>query len=266
MDAIYRENTSVKVTVPFTDDTGSSFTPDSATYAVYDHLDNEIVAETSVSLGSDSVEITVDGANNMISDGYQRGFRNIQVKFVTGGDEIYVRQEYLIKKNNELSIMVNSFQTYAIAAMSAQDLASLDAWQHKSRDERCQAMIEAFHRLMTMTFSPWKHNDIYKETVADDAPWSRRSNVIKLTDYTQAEFERLNPNFLEALRRAQIVEADVILEGDIVGDKRRAGLLSETIGESSAMFRPGKPLDMGVSAQALRQLKGYISYSVRIGR
>lgn len=76
----------------------------------------------------------------------------------------------------------------------------------------------------------------------------------------------LPERFVGAFRLAQVLEADTLLGGEEEASKRASGVLSETIGESSMMFRPGKALDFGVSPRTLRALRGYVDYSVRIGR
>jgi hypothetical protein len=83
---------------------------------------------------------------------------------------------------------------------------------------------------------------------------------------TAAEIEALPALFLQALRMAQIAESDSILGGDPVGELRREGLMSKTVGESSQMYRPGKPLVMPVSDRAMRYLAGYVRRSLVVGR
>jgi hypothetical protein len=50
--------------------------------------------------------------------------------------------------------------------------------------------------------------------------------------------------FKEALNRAQIIQANFLLTPNSAADRRRDGVFSEKIGESSIMFKNGvRPLD-----------------------
>jgi hypothetical protein len=77
-------------------------------------------------------------------------------------------------------------------------------------------------------------------------------------EMTEEYFESFPLHFITALRRAQIAEANEVLSLGDPSDKRKVGIMSETIGESSMMFRVGKPLELGLSHAALSILKGYV--------
>ena len=94
-------------------------------------------------------------------------------------------------------------------------------------------------------------------------------NITKLNfnigNISEVDLTLIDSDLLAAIAKAQIAEADFMMGGDTVEDKRRTGLMSETVGESSNMFRPGKPLVLAGSEKALRYLTGYITWSRRIG-
>ena len=82
----------------------------------------------------------------------------------------------------------------------------------------------------------------------------------------EADFKKWPKDFQNALRRAQLYEADQILKGDPVGDKRRAGVVSETIGEAKMFFNARPPLRLALCVQAMETLSPYLHSSRRIGR
>ena len=72
--------------------------------------------------------------------------------------------------------------------------------------------------------------------------------------------------FLIALRKAQISEADIVMGGGSVHRKREDGLMSDTVGESKIMFRPGKPVVLPVDRRTLSYLSGYIYHGLSLTR
>jgi hypothetical protein len=79
-------------------------------------------------------------------------------------------------------------------------------------------------------------------------------------------FDLLPAGFLRAIKRAQLIEANVILGGDVVGRKRQDGILSETIGESSASFSDKPFLNLPISRQAYEELRRYIVIRIGVAR
>lgn len=51
-----------------------------------------------------------------------------------------------------------------------------------------------------------------------------------------------------------------------MGDIRRAGIMSATVGESSQFFRTQKPIEGVVCKRALKELTPYVINRVKIGR
>jgi len=72
--------------------------------------------------------------------------------------------------------------------------------------------------------------------------------------------------FRQAMRNAQVVEADQILANDVYAQRRASGILSERIGESNTTFRNVQPLDLGVSRAALAFIQGYVDIKYTITR
>jgi hypothetical protein len=74
-----------------------------------------------------------------------------------------------------------------------------------------------------------------------------------------SDFNALSADFLLDLRKAQIAEANNIVENSPIRDKIRAGIISETIGESSMFFRQAYPVNKsGLSDEAEVYLKKWV--------
>ena len=80
------------------------------------------------------------------------------------------------------------------------------------------------------------------------------------------QYAQLPERFKLALRKAQVTEADNILGDDVLGAKREAGIILDSVGQTKQMFRNTKPLDMPVSKRALRFLSYFLVFNRTIGR
>jgi hypothetical protein len=102
---------------------------------------------------------------------------------------------------------------------------------------------------------------------ADSMSRLASSNIISnLDEKTDAELKALPEQFLNAIRLAQVIEADSILGGNETEDLRESGLLSKTVGESSQMFRSGVAMKLPLSKRAYQVLKRYTMRNNKIGR
>ncbi|MCG5512854.1 hypothetical protein [Ectothiorhodospira shaposhnikovii] len=258
---VYRNGSVVHVTIDFLNESGIPFVPTEAVYRVVDESLTEIVGETPIELapGSTSIVVAVDGEHNELGEDAIRSIRKIEVIAKTQEqNHVLLSEMYLIASANLLVPGKNSFQTYEQALMTAMDMPEMVGWEASSRDQRVGAMVEAHHRIGALKFS-----------VAFDDWQSRLTTsgyIADVRELTEAELAALSVRFLQAIRKAQVAEANVILGGDPVADRRREGLMVDTVGESKTMFRHGKPIQLPVSSHALRYLSGYISMTVGIGR
>ncbi|MEO9387051.1 hypothetical protein [Chromobacterium phragmitis] len=134
----------------------------------------------------------------------------------------------------------------------------LDGWSAADDARKTPALLEAWRRMRQLTFDLSGYQDDRGEV--------DQSGPFTLNDATRP-LHTLPSRFIDALSVAQLLEADTILGGEPLQDKRLGGLMSETTGESSMMFRPGKPLEMPVSRRTLGALRSFIVVStLRIGR
>ena len=70
----------------------------------------------------------------------------------------------------------------------------------------------------------------------------------------------------EAAMQAQLAEANDVLEVDSIAERRRQGLILETIGEVKQMFSSIIPAQMAVSSKAMSYLSRYLASGKKIGR
>jgi hypothetical protein len=154
---------------------------------------------------------------------------------------------------------VNSFQTYAEAVLTASQFAGLVGWENSSKNMQIAAMQEAWRRLLRVSVELHAFPDTYQRI----AWWGRR---VPLARISEDEFRSLPHSFVNAIRRAQLAEANVLLGGDPADDKRQAGIVSESIGESKMFFQSRPYLNLPISRQAYEEIKSFIRIVVQVAR
>lgn len=277
----YPENVAVSITVPFLDFNGDAVVPTAVNYRVTDEAGTELVPLTAAPgfvSGATSATITVPANQNVLLSVLPppppgtyderklptRGIRVVEVQMtVAGGSILEITERYIVTKNllTQLQLVVNSFQTYDQALLERANMPKLVGWDIASDNDRISALQEAYFRITRLGYRV-KHPSFLDSPPAggrdfwpDDLIPPRYWPVM-----TPDRFMRYQQSFRTGLYRAQIAEADVILNGDKIAARRRDGLLSESIGESHMMFRTGKPLDLPISRQAIAYLHGFIDW------
>jgi hypothetical protein len=265
----YAAGVAVTITIPLEDMNGEALTPTALSWRLLDETEAEVKASVSLSLDSATeAVIVVDGSYNMLSPDQTEALRAVELTVATAAGAILLTADYALAAAVSIVTLKNSFQTYGQAKLTAQGLLNLDGWAAASDPLRRMALVEAFKRLTRFGYRvKWPDNS--------DLLWQSR---LELVDHqkipprvwnlmTTVEWTTYYPeDFRTSMRRAQVVEANDILAGNIIEQRREAGLLSESIGESSMMFRSGKPLKMGISAAALREIEGYIDIRMTMTR
>lgn len=271
----YRANSTLAITIPLVDANGDTLAPIGVNYRLLNELGEELLASTATTFtsGDTYVVVTTTPTQNQLTVGDRKGIRVIEL-IVSREDGLttYIRQSYLIESEEVLGLLVNSYQTYNQAQLISTDLPLLEAWEAADEAQRQAALIEAYHRIGRLRFrirnrllssDQFVLND--QNMVTDQFIVSER-RISALNEITVEQFNALPVAFITAVRKAQVVEADVILGGDPVSKKREEGLMSDSVGQSSIMFRPGKPLSLSVSKKALDQLSGWVSFTLGVGR
>lgn len=268
---LYPENYNVSVDVLFTDLNGQAVTPSAVNAVLYDGEDQEIVDFGSLPFdaGDTHKEIVIPAAFNVLGEGELSASRILRVELVTAAGSVRRAHSYLIEGQFRLEIMINSFMSMEAAEMLARDMPNISGWEAASEDKRYAALIEAFNSLVRI---PMKFKTTAEFVAYDELGYERASNseetIILRSAWptiTRDEFMSWPAHFRKALRKAQFAEANELLEGDAITRRHRAGIISETIGESSITLRSGQ-IDYGLSRQALSYLSGHIYYDYRIAR
>lgn len=252
----YGDGSDVEMIIPFLTERGDAFVPNSLSYRVLDQSGAELVASAVIAYGGEEeAVITVDSVSNTLGADETRLMRVVELSAVTDEGIVVVEGRYVIESVTYIGVGDNSFQTYNEALLIELDLIGVDSWAESPIHKKKAAMIEAYTNITKLAFRLQGSQDRLFAGTRD----------VAMRDLSASEIAALDADMLLAVRKAQVVEADVILGGDPIADKRKTGLMSETIGESSNMFRPGKPLVMPVSDRALRYLSPFITLRKVIG-
>lgn len=262
-----------RINIAIADTKGNALTPNSIQVKILDEQSVELQAAQYIAFapGDTSFDLIVSGAINTISD----PLVNTQARVIVvnygfaSSVSILVRHIYLVRRDVVLSFMKNTYISHEAAEVLAASIARLDNWVAASDVEKIMALETAYERIGRLSFevsNPSVETPLNSIGVKDilSTPTISISGINQLTP---EEMSALPARFLMALRRAQVVEANAILEtGETITNKRRGGLMSETVGESSQMWRPGKPILFSVSRETLEELSGYVKYGAGIKR
>ncbi|MBA8881723.1 hypothetical protein [Phyllobacterium myrsinacearum] len=259
---LYPENYDVTIRVSFVDLNGAKITP-SEVRAVLFNGEDEVVVNFG-SLPFDPLEtgkdIVIPAAFNILGEGALSEARILKVQLTTNAGIIRYSSVYAIEGEFRLAVMENSFMSIEAAELLARDIPNLKGWSEATEESRNAALINAFERLIRIPMKFKRYEGVemrhYEETVIPTDAWR---------EITKIEFMTFPASFRKAVRQAQIAEANEILENDVTASKHRAGIISETVGESSVMLRGGL-LELGIAKRSSEFLKGHIYYRARLLR
>lgn len=260
----------VTLIIPLVDLNGTAVVPVALSASAIDETGATVMGATAipVTLPMTSVSVTVPAASNTLAAGVLTGARTVTVAITTAQGVVPATASYLVKAPLVLSVPSASFQTYEEALVESSTMSHLTGWASSSADSQKISLIEAYKRLTMLGYLVRNNENNYN--VMDFMPgYNIVGEAISprhWTDMTLSKFNSLPARFRTALKRAQIAEANEILLGVDTTGKRRLGIMSETIGESSMMFRTDKPLDVGLSSAALKHLTGYLDTRVTLTR
>lgn len=258
----YPENYDVAVEVGFVDLNGAAIVVTEVTAAVYDGDDQLVVDFGSLPFdpAASSTTITVPAALNLLEGDELSATRVLRVALKTAAGTVRRAFGYIIEGESRLELLNNTWVSLEAAEALARDMPGLKAWLAASDDQRAAALINAYSHMqriqLRFTWPLRDGEDRREETILRPGAW---------TELTVDDFLSFPREFRRALRMAQICEADKILTDDPLQSRHRAGVISETVGESSVMLRGGK-LELGVASETLRYLSGYVYYSVTVAR
>lgn len=290
---IFLAGTPVALVIPLADRSGNLLAVDAVSYRVVDHTGKEIVALnplTGFAVGDTEATVTVPGIlNNIVGipanltgqqiDAFQvRETRTVELLLTVASNTILLNQAYALEPTDPLVVGINSYQTFAQAELCALDIPNMAAWNAATDGDKIAALVDARSHINQLNFWMMNSNANWGQDALNFVPEGQFVTSFaaggghsflfngNLALLTPTQFLKLPVRFLMALSKAQVAEADSIMGGDPVSERRKEGLLLESIGEVKQMYRSGKPLDLPVSKRALRYLSQFVSFSKRIGR
>lgn len=238
--------------------------PASATYEIADQTGVIRLPETVLKVYGDdeSVDIPITSELTTLEETERRRVLTISLEvYGENGEFVKFSESLLIQDLSKIDIPRESFQTVSQANMLAMDVFKIDNWLASSDEDRRKALIEAAHRIKTLRF------DITDELGQDYIDFEGFEGSFAFEVMSRDTFEALPKPFIDDLLMAQIIEADEILGyGNTAESKRHSGILSDTVGETSQMFRSGKPVHTGVCMRAFRYLTRWTTRSWRLNR
>lgn len=200
-----------------------------------------------------------------LADGVTSGARTVSTVMTTAAGSYRDEQVFLLVAERQLVVLKNSFVTYPMALMTRNDLPVLHGWDAADEASRIAALKIAHASMLNLRYrypapQGYDYNRVTDYPDLEAAYWSRTGSVYvgNLMDIPADDYASLPAVFKTALARAQVTEADHLLNEDSVAAKRRAGIVSETIGESSMFLRQSPEVRMAISLEAMSHLKGMI--------
>lgn len=213
--------------------------------------------------GAATVEILTSASMNTLVPPQLRGIRIVELEVTTADGIVVLELAHQVESSQLLVPGINSFQTYYQAVLEAQLYTddTMAGWISQAEQPvRQRALSEAFDRIRMMpVVIEWENDQSIIRDVYNDPP--------RLRDLTSEQILRLDTRLMKALRKAQLTEANSILDGDPVRQMRNTGIQSMTVGESSQFFGASRPVDTnGVCEATAKILARWTRGRVRIGR
>lgn len=260
----YLAGNPVTMTMALTDESGEVYSATAVEYSVLDGNGLVLVARTPLTTyvaGETEAVVEVGSTHNALS-GVSPESRTVRLYVETATGTVLIEDHYRIAPETLLTIPDTSFQSVGSALLEASNMVNIEAFNSASTSDKIKALIQARHNIASLYFGVI-HSDTWQTRVTLD------DEVGDLNDYDSASFASLDEDFLRALKRAQVIEADFLLSygSDSMQAKLDMGLTSETIGESSQTFANSKRPQRRVCQRAMALLAKYVtSATVRIGR
>lgn len=170
-----------------------------------------------------STVVTVEQALNQSSD--KVDIRQVNVRLITS-DGTYNQTVYykLLGDQTKLTVMVDSFMTFPESVVVRAKMSDrLEYYDELTDALKANALENTFRTFHKVAFKPMGY-----------AP---QNQPMYIDGLSESQFRALPTDFQLALKRAQLFQADALVESSPILDKIRHGIVSETIGESSMFFK-----------------------------
>lgn len=264
----YPEAASAIIQILHKDAAGATITPTLISYSLYNELDVLVTGPIVPSIGGGAyTAVTISALNNTLAAGQINGARLIKATITHAAGVVISNTYYLLQSDITLKVPVNSFLTMTGAMALSLSIGNVTNFTDATETERNIAMMEAYLSIAALSFNV----DVGGDTQAiitwpGESATTSGLTAANFAAMTSAVYYALPLRFRTALSNAQVAEANAILVEDPIEDKRRQGLLAETIGESSMMFKTMRPIDRGINRRTHQYLAEFLSSRVRIGR
>lgn len=262
-----------------TEDPAEPETPETPEEALTDEPEQEEPSEPVEEETISEVIVQTSEEVNTLKEETSRDIRIICLKAKTKSGAVFsLEYAYGLTIADPLTVGVNSFMTYRQAQKMAMDMPKLNNWESMSQSQRISALLEAKQRICRLAFDFGQVQlDMTKQDYVVQAAGKPRcvqvgeifgvyGGSVKLEDLSVEDFEALPTKFRTALMQAQLAEANDVLEVDSIAERRRQGLILETIGEVKQMFSSIIPAQMTVSSKTMSYLSRYLASGKKIGR
>lgn len=263
----FKPGTSVSLTFSLLDELGGVLAPNFLSFRVLNEADLELQAWTPVALPTTSeVVVVVLAALTGLVPPALRAIRTVELEVVTSSGTVMLSQSIMVQGSTALALGANTFQTYTEALLLSEDYVpdQISGWVGFQREDREKAMIEAFGRILLLPIQPYFESN--QSLLTQSGSFVKNFGYGLLRNMRPEQVSGLQPNLLKALKKAQLLEANEILNNDPAVNARRSGITSLTVGESTTIFRQGNPLNLPVCDKAIAHLQPWLRFSARIGR
>jgi hypothetical protein len=247
---------------------GSSVTSDVGTWRLTDAEGVELLAPASLGLTPsvhvDRATVVVPAIHNAIPTGEPYAARIIEVTLTIAAGQHRQAFGYVLQPVEPLIVGVNSFQSIINAEVVATMLPGVESFKAAARADKVAAMAFAREQLCQLEYRI--EFESQSHLIVDHPVVDGRRDLSSLL---AADLANLPADFLKALNRAQVIQANYLLGGEEAAKMRDEGVLSTTVGESSTMFRGGmKPIEYPVSRRVVSALARYLQnpFACRIAR
>lgn len=258
----YKPGTDVPLTFSLIDESGGFLTPTGIVWRILDESETVLQTWTAVAVmpTTSGLTLTIPAALTVLISPALRGLRTVEVELATSKGTVQLSDAVMLQGATALAFGVNTFQTYTQAMLASEDFIPEHrrGWNEAGRESREQALITAHQRILLLPLGA--HFDTQQSIMTPGY------GSYMLRDMSPAQVLTLHPQFLLALRKAQVTEADDALNLDPVTEARKNGLTAMTAGESSQFFRHTTPLDLPVGVRALKLLQRWVRFGARISR
>lgn len=277
---VYLGSTAVTVAVDLLNEMGNALNATSVDYRVVNQDNVELVARTPVTgfvAGAAQAVIVVPQAINVMAATSTREVRSVELFCATATGTVGFSKSYGLELIDPLKVATNTFQSFAMAQLTAMDIPNLGAWHTASEQEKVRALIDAREHLVQLNFTLLNSNVNFSQDNLNYVPegsfqsaYVARNSLFlfngNLNLLNEAQFNQLPERFKRALRQAQVVEANAILGGDTDELKRASAIVEERIGETTTKFRASTALKLPVCRRALGYISYYVTFAKKIGR